>query len=90
MIPHWLLDTDHAHNIERRAAYFLPVANQPADANSSQANLGNLRSQSMGGKTKAQIAEQIARENSYKTKPNIDKNYTKLFKAIKMFVFISP
>lgn len=54
------------------------MANQPANANSSQANLANVRSQSMGGKTKAQIAEQIARENSYKTKPYINNAKTEI------------
>lgn len=35
----------------------------------AQGNLANTRSKSLGGKTKAQVAEQLARENSYKTKP---------------------
>ena len=53
-------------------------ANADANANASQTNLGSLRSQSMGGKTKAQIAEQIARENSYKTKPYINNAKTEI------------
>ena len=52
--------------------------NQAADANGSQMNLASMRSQSMGGKTKAQIAEQIARENSYKTKPYINNAKTEI------------
>lgn len=71
--------TNHSNNNNYKDNNGTQTGNAPelGGQGSSQQNPAG-RSQSMGGKTKAQIAEQLARENSYKTKPYINNAKTEI------------